>query len=401
MNENMQSKVSVISNEEIENRISVVKCKNYNYDTVKGAVQKSLDLIGGMSAFVKPGDKVLLKVNLLMRRKPEKVTTTHPVLARVLAEEVIKAGGAPIIGDSPGGYHFYNEHTLKSVYETCGMTEAAEKSGADLNYNTEMIDVPYPEGKITKNVKTIKPVLEVDKIINIPKIKTHMMTVYSGAVKNLFGIIPGSYKAECHLRFENTADFSNFLIDICEFAKPCLTVMDAVVGMEGYGPTNGRPKKVGLILTGKNPFKLDVVASNLIGLKPDEIPTIKQSVKRGLCSGKLSDIDVVGENPDDVRISDFLIPTRQLQFNLYNFLMPKPIAKFLNRRMKARPRFDLNKCRHCGMCAKSCPPKAIEMNKNGPSVDLNKCIRCFCCHELCNYDAVTIKRPWFLKLLLR
>lgn len=401
MNNDKPDIATAPKSEEFLNRISIIKCDNYEFAVVQNAVRKALDLIGGISAFVNHGDKVLIKVNLLMRRKPEEATTTHPMIARVIAEEVIHAGGIPIIGDSPGGYHFYNERTLKSVYDTCGMTEAAEKSGAALNFNTEMIDVPNPYGKITKSVKTIRPVIEADKIINVPKIKTHMMMVYSGAVKNLFGIILGSYKAECHLRFENTEDFADFLIDICEFAKPCLTIMDAVIGMEGYGPTNGKPKKVGLILTGASPYKLDAIASNLIGIKQDEIPTIRQSIERGFYSGRLSDIEVVGENLGNVKISDFRVPTKQFEFNFYNFLMPKPIAKRLNLWMKAKPRFNLEKCRKCGMCAKSCPPKAIVIKSNGPHVDLNKCIRCFCCHELCNYDAVKISRPWFLKTILK
>jgi uncharacterized protein (DUF362 family)/Pyruvate/2-oxoacid:ferredoxin oxidoreductase delta subunit len=381
--------------------VSIVKCDNYEIDKVKASIKKSIDYLGGMSFFIKPGDKVLLKVNLLMKRKPDKATTTHPTLAQALAELVTEAGGFPIIGDSPGGYHFYNKKTLESVYESCGMKEAAGKSNAELNYNTEVIDVSYPEGKIMKSIKTIKPVLEVDKIINIPKIKTHMMTVYSGAVKNLFGIIPGSFKAEYHLRFEDTNDFADLLIDICEFAKPILTVMDAVIGMEGYGPTNGSPKKVGLIIAGSNPYELDVIAAKIIGLEPKVIPTVKKSMERGLCSGNLQDINVLGEQIESVYISDFKIPTRKLSFNFYNLLLPKFISKRLNRFMKAKPCFNHKACKGCGVCAKSCPPKAIVMKDGKPIVDLDKCIRCFCCHELCDYDAVDIKRPWIIRVILR
>lgn len=381
--------------------ISIVKCENYDFNSVKSAVKESLDLLGGISAFIKPGEKVLLKVNLLLRRKPDKVTTTHPTLAQALAELVIEAGGFPIIGDSPGGYHFYNKKTLEAVYETCGMKEAAEKSRAELNYNTEVIDVSYPLGKKIKSIKTIKPVLEVDKIISIPKIKTHAMTVYSGAVKNLFGIIPGSFKAEYHLRFEDANDFADLLIDICEFVKPVLTVMDAVIGMEGYGPANGYPKKVGLVISGTNPFELDVAAAKIIGLEPKEVPTIKKSVERGLCSGKTEDISVLGEKIENVRIKDFKIPTRKLSFNFYNLLLPRFISKRLNRYMKAKPCFNHKTCKSCGVCAKSCPPKAIAMKDGKPVVDLNQCISCFCCHELCDYNAVDIVRPWFFKIILK
>jgi uncharacterized protein (DUF362 family)/Pyruvate/2-oxoacid:ferredoxin oxidoreductase delta subunit len=381
--------------------VSIVKCDEYEITKVKNAVKQAIDNIGGMSSFVKPGDKVLLKVNLLIKRAPEKVTTTHPVMAQALAELVIEAEGMPIIGDSPGGYHFYNKKVLQSVYETCGMKEAAEKSGAQLNFNTEMIDVSYPEGKIMKTVKTIKPVLEVDKIINIPKIKTHMMTVYSGAVKNLFGIIPGSYKSEYHLRFDDTRVFADLLIDICSFAKPVLTVMDAVIGMEGYGPTAGKPKKVGLVLASSNPYALDVAASHIIGLRPDQVPTIVKSVDRGLCSSDLKDIAIKGEKLEDVLVKDFKKPTVKVAFNYYNIFLPKFIVKKLNKLIKPTPCFNNNLCKGCGMCAQSCPPKAIQMREGKPVVDLNSCIRCFCCHELCNFEAVDIKRPWFIRLVLR
>lgn len=382
-------------------RVSVVKCENYDISNVKNAIKTSIEHLGGMEAFVKPGEKVLIKVNLLIRRKPEKVTTTHPSFAQAIAELVIDAGGKPIIGDSPGGYHFYNKGTLESVYDTCGMKDAAEKSGAELNFDTEVIDMPYPEGKIMKSIKTIKPVIEVDKIISVPKIKTHMMTVYSGAVKNLFGIIPGSYKAEYHLRFEDTLDFADLLIDICQFAKPVLTVMDAVVGMEGYGPTNGTPKHVGLVISGACPFSLDVVASSIIGLKPKQVPTIVKSVERGLCTDNPDKIEVVGESIEDVLVQDFKKPTVKVAFNFYNIFLPKFVTKAFDKAIKPTPKFIHAACKSCGMCVKSCPPKAITMKDGKPYVNLQSCIRCFCCHELCVYNAIEIKRPWFLKLLLR
>lgn len=382
-------------------RVALAKCEDYEIDNVRRAIRQALHHIGGISSFVKPGDKVLLKVNLLMKRKPERVTTTHPSLAQALAELVIEAGGIPMIGDSPGGYHFYNKKVLEGVYETCGMKEAAEKSGASLNYDTEMIDVPYHQGKIMKIIKTIRPVIEADKIINIPKIKTHMMTVYSGAVKNMFGIIPGSYKAEYHLRFEDTGDFSDLLIDICGFSKPVLTVMDAVLGMEGYGPTAGNPKKVGLVIAGTNPYELDVVAASIIGLEPHQVPTIRKSKERGLTTGSIKDIEISGEVLDNVRVTDFKKPTKKVAFNLYNVLLPKFITKRIDTLIKPTPRINFEKCKGCGVCKKSCPPKAITIKEGKPYIDFKKCIRCFCCHELCNIEAIDIKRPWFLKLLLR
>ncbi len=381
--------------------VAIARCGDYEYAEVKSAVARSIDLLGGIGKFIRPGERVLLKVSLLMKRRPEKATTTHPAVARAVAELVKEAGGKPVIGDSPGGYHFYTRKTLESVYETCGMTEAAEASGAQLNYDTEAVDVPYPEGRVIKLVKTIRPLLEADKVISIPRIKTHMMTVYSGAVKNLFGIIPGSYKAEYHLRFEDSEEFADLLIDLCLFAKPCLTVMDAIIGMEGYGPTNGTPRKVGLVISSANPFALDAVAADLIGLKARQVPTIRKSIERGLCPSGAGAIAVLGENPDEVRVADFKKPTVKVAFNFYAILLPKFLKKRLNNVIKPKPTFEWQKCLGCGMCAKACPPKAIAMKDGRPSVDLSLCIRCFCCHELCAHGAVGISRPWFIKMLLR
>jgi ferredoxin len=177
--------------------------------------------------------------------------------------------------------------------------------------------------------------------------------------------------------------------------------MDAVVGMEGYGPTNGSPKQVGLILSGANPYELDVVASTAIGLEPKKVPSIRKCIERGYCTGKVEDVETVGEKLRDVIVADFDKPTTKVAFNVYDWFLPKFIAKWLNRRLKAKPGFKPAACRGCGICAKSCPAKAIEMKNGKPSVDLGKCISCFCCHELCNYDAVDIKRPWVMKVLLK
>lgn len=381
--------------------VSVVKCGDYDIENVKKSVKMSIDLLGGINTFVKPGEKVLLKANLLMKRKPERATTTHPALVEVIAGLVIEAGGLPVIGDSPGGYYSYNKATLESIYEICGMKEAAEKSGAKLNYDTEMVDTAYPQGMIAKSMKIIKPVTEVDKIINMPKLKTHVMAVYSGAVKNLFGIIPGRYKAEYHLRFGDIGDFSDLLIDICEFSKPVLTVMDAVIGMEGYGPSNGSPRKTGLILSSASPYALDIAATKIIGFEPSQIPSIKRSVERGLISGDFDDINILGEQIKDVSVPDFKKPTIDLSPSFYDRVLPRFVSKRLIRITKAKPVFDHKVCSGCGVCCKSCPPNAIEMKDGKPCVDLDKCISCFCCHELCIFAAVHIKRPWLIRMLLR
>lgn len=382
-------------------KVSILKCESYDISKVKNAVRESIDYLGGISSFVKPGEKVLLKVNLLMKREPEKVTTTHPSIVQAVAELVIEAGGMPIIGDNPGGHHFYNKASLDALYETCGMSEAARRSGASLNYDTTEVQVPFPQGKVINTITTIKPFIKVDKIINIPKIKTHMMTIYTGAVKNFFGMVPGSYKAQYHLKYADIRDFSDMLIDHCLFAKPVLTVMDAVIGMEGYGPSDGTPKKVGLVLASSNPFVLDVAASYIIGLKGNSVPTIRSAAKRGLCTSTVKDIEILGEPLENVYISDFKIPKRRLTINKFNLLIPRFMFRRINSSLKDKPVLNHSQCQSCKMCQENCPPKAIHMTNGYPVIDYDKCIRCFCCHELCKYKAVTIKRPLTARIFSR
>jgi uncharacterized protein (DUF362 family) len=381
------------------NKVSIIKCETYDINRVRNSVRASIDHLGGIKAFVQPGEKVLLKVNLLMEKTPNEATTTHPSVVQALAELVLEAGGTPIICDNPGGHHFYDKNSLEDLYKTTGMEEVAQKTGACLNYDTNLVEISYPQGNILKNIKTIKPIIEADKIINVPKIKTHVMTIYTGAVKNLFGIIPGNYKAQYHLKFGDIRDFSNMLIDLFQFAKPVLTVMDAIIGMEGFGPSNGNPRQVGLVLASHNPFALDAVGAKIIGLRPSDVPTIKTSIKRGLFSGDLKDVEIAGEVLDKVRVEDYNIPTRRLAINTVNFLLPRSLVRWISSSTKSWPVFNHEDCRSCKICKENCPPKAIHMEKDYPIVDYDKCIGCFCCHELCAYKAVKIKRPLLVRIL--
>jgi len=216
--------------------ISLLRCEDYEYDKVKEAIDRTFDNLGGISKYIKPGMKVLLKINLLMKKKPQEATTTHPVFVEALTRAVQEAGGIVTIADSPGG--LYTEKALKGVYSICGIEETAKRTGAILNYDTGFEEVSFPDGKITKSFMVIKPVIDADLIITVPKLKTHGMTLFTGAVKNLFGVIPGTYKAEYHFRMPDKKDFCSMLVDLCQCVKPSLAIMDAIVGMEGNGPSD-------------------------------------------------------------------------------------------------------------------------------------------------------------------
>ncbi|MDD4378308.1 MAG: DUF362 domain-containing protein [Eubacteriales bacterium] len=378
-------------------KVSLIACEDYEYNKVKEAVDESFINLGGIKKFIKPGDKVLLKINLLMKKKPEEVTTTHPVFVEALTRAVQEAGGIVTIADSPGG--LYNEKILRSIYSTCGIAELAKRTGAVLNYDTTFEEVSFPEGEIVKSFPIIRPVLDADIVITVPKLKTHGMTLYTGAVKNLFGTIPGTYKAEYHYRMQDKEDFCNMLVDLCQLVKPQLTFMDAIIGMEGNGPSGGSPRKIGAVLASENPYAVDVVATNIIGVKPTEVYTIANSIRRGLCPSEVSDLIIEGGFLENFKVFDYKLPDGKSVDFLEGW--PKFIQKKVNDWISPKPIFLHELCIGCRDCEKNCPPKAIQMLDNKPYVNLDECIKCFCCQELCPKKAVEIKRAKWVEMFLK
>ncbi|WP_034328386.1 DUF362 domain-containing protein [Alkaliphilus transvaalensis] len=378
--------------------VSVVACKDYDYLKVRAAIERNFEDLGGISRFIKKGDRVLLKLNLLMKKKPEEATTTHPIFTKALASILIDYGAEVIIGDSPGGP--FNTNALKGIYRACGIEKVAEEVGAKLNYNTNSAEIENKEGLLLKKITGIAVLQEVDQVISVSKLKTHGMMLFTGAVKNMFGIVAGLEKAEYHVRMPKNVDFSNALVDICIAAKPVLSFMDGIVGMEGAGPSAGDPREIGAVLASTSPYHLDVVATNIINLNPMKVPTIQRCVERSLCKGNFEDIQLKGDHLEQFRIKDFIIPEIR-SIDLLEGKLPKFLREILNSAMQPKPVFTHETCVGCGDCGKFCPPQVITMTEKRPFVDLEGCIRCFCCQELCPVKAVEIHRPLLMKLMAR
>lgn len=374
--------------------VIIKKCEDYSYENVRKSFDMLIQELGGLEKYIKPNSRVLIKVNLLMKKKPEEATTTHPMVLKVLAEHLLKLNCKIIVGDSPGG--LYNEKALRAIYKTCGIEAVANELSIELNYNTEEVKVENPKGKIVKHLTVISPITQVDHVISLCKLKTHMMATFTGGVKNLFGVIPGLLKAEYHFKMPELKDFTDLLVDICEYVNPSLTIMDGIVGMEGEGPSAGIPKKVGLLLASNNPYALDVVACRAINLSPNIVPTVQRSVERDILKEDFSDIIVKGEILEDLIIKDFKVPDVK-SISFLKGRVPEFLERYLNNLLNPKPIFIYDKCVKCGECERACPPKVINIDEKGPVVDLNKCIRCFCCHELCPKKAVDIKKPFFFK----
>lgn len=373
--------------------VAAKKCYSYQEDELSEKLDFILNELGGLEKFINAGDQVVFKINLLLGKEPEAAVTTNPEFIRILAKKVRALGAEVIIADSPGGP--FNDKLLKRAYKKSGIYSLALKEGVKLNYNTDSRKHEYKAGKINKSFQLVSYLDDADLVINLPKLKTHGLTMYTGAVKNLFGCIPGVLKAEYHLRMQSVYDFSRMLNDLAGLVAPELTIMDAILGMEGDGPSSGHPKKFNYLLASISPYYLDLAAVRLMGIEPEEkVPSIEAALKDQLI--KKNSLELRGDRIEP--LNNVEIPKIEKKNNLLNSKLPDFLSDILEKFLRPKPIFKKDKCIGCGTCAENCPPAAILMTGDLPEVDLEACIRCFCCQELCSYNAVEIKYPLLAKL---
>ena len=371
----------------IENpAVCVCAATDYEIETMEEAVDfhfEKMDYAG----LLNKKSSVLIKPNLLLAKSYSHNVITNPYLILAICNKLKKLGVENVtIADSPGG--LYSPEVLKNVYSICGYKTIAEKYSLNLNYDTSVKTVIPENYKSVSAFSIISPIADADVVINVSKLKTHGMMLLSGAVKNMFGSIPGLKKPEYHFRFPDYDAFSNMLIDLCVATKPVINFMDAVESLEGNGPTTGMTKKTDLLLSSYNPFSLDYAASSVAGFNFDEVFTLKNSIERGFCSENLDDVEIIGDKAL-IKNFKFILPKSKL----VDFASIKIIPKFVKKAMVPRPKIIKKFCVGCGKCIESCPAKIIELDHNKAVIEtLNKCIHCFCCHEMCKYKAIDIKR---------
>ena len=374
-------------------KVVATACSDYQQNNVENAVDNVLSQLGGIAAFVPKDAKVFVKLNLVRDMPPEKCGTTHPEVVVALCKQLEKVTNNITVGDSCAG--MYTKGVLSGVYSKCGLNQVEERSKARLNQNfdsraVEIGGVALSDGDI------ISTFLDADVVINVCKLKTHSFAGYSGAVKNLYGLIPGLVKVEMHSRFPQLADFCNLLCDLEQFARPkiVLHVMDAVWGMDGEGPTNGKPKFIGQILASPNPYALDTVAVSLFSDNPSEMPVLQTAASRGFFGCERAEIDFDFDAFKSNFIDDFdFAPAENISF----FQDMSPFIRGLSKYMTKRVYMDAT-CRACGKCVQHCPAKAISIVKKRARVTQKKCIHCYCCQELCPFNAVRFKKPLLYKL---
>ncbi len=370
--------------------VSITKCSGYEYEKVEAAVHSALEPLGGIRSFVKRGDTVLLKINMLAAKSPEKAITTHPVIVEVVAREVASAGGRVIVGDSPAGVikgiqHFWEKTGIGRTVEAFG-GELVRFEGAGLRR--------ICTGRRVYHITSILD--RVDVVINMPKLKTHGFTLFTGAVKNCFGLIPGFQKANFHKAAPKVESFSEILVDILSIAKPDLHIMDAIVGLEGNGPSSsGSPRDVGYVIASHDPVALDTIASRIIGFGEKAIATTRIAADRGLGEGKLSRIRLEGPPLSEIIIPDYALPSN----SLLRFV-PSWLAELAGRLVWVHPKAVAAACEGCGICIENCPMNCMSPDADGvPVIDYSTCINCLSCDESCQHEAIIQEMSWLAKKL--
>jgi len=377
--------------------VAIKKCNEYDFSIIEECVRELFaQLKFDKSLF--DGKNVVIKPNFVAAVNPDTASITNPLVVTACAKIIKEFNGQVLIAESPGG--LYTENILKNLYNSTGILDLANNYGIELNYDVSYGPMPAKNGKSSRYFEIIRPILDADIIVDVSKLKSHTLTQLSANVKNLFGCIPGVFKAEQHARFKNQEDFMVALVDLAEEIcnqKKVICITDAIVGMEGNGPTGGTPKKIGCLLASDNIFEADLICARLVNQFDDEKETkrvrmLAEAYERNLCPSSSSEVEVVGDDYNSLIAKDFIQPDTNLKkwFDVIpKWLSPKPQITV--------------KCIGCGKCAQVCPAKTIKIidtnGKKKAKINYHNCIHCFCCQELCPLHAVSIHKNFVFKIL--
>lgn len=369
-----------------KSKVALIRCESYDEDEVCKAVEEGINLLGGISNFFEPKEKILIKPNLLFGAKPEKCVNPHPSVLKALGKLLKEADVDVYYGDSPGF-----GRCERNMERAC-FKEVADELGIKLADFENGRAVSHKDALLNKRFVIANGVLDSDGLINLSKLKTHQLTRLTGAIKNQFGCIPGVRKGEHHVKMPDPYDFSTMLIDLNTLTKARLYIMDAVIAMEGNGPRSGDPKKLNALLFSSDPIALDSVACKIVDLDPEVVPTSKIGEKAGLGTYHYENIEIVGGD-----VESFVDKT-------FNIIRKAPrsskggrVMRFLRNRISPRPIIDEAKCNKCSTCVKMCPvyPKSVDWHTGEktkpPTYKYDRCIRCYCCQELCPEGAITVE----------
>lgn len=368
--------------------VHVAKCTSYDRLPVTAAVRECL-AVAAPAGLIQPGTRVLLKPNVINDQPPERAVCTHPEVVRAVAEWALEQGGAVTIGDQPG-YALTEE--ANGAFSHTGMIEACV--GLDVTFRLLSRGgyeaVEPPQTFRLHPIQFARDVLAAEVVINLPKGKTHGQTVYTGAIKNMFGAVSPRQRLDVHLVGKFWA-LSEAIVDCYAARPPHLHLMDAVEVMEGMGPTQGTPRSLGALVASTDGVALDRVAQELMGFDPAEIATTIAAHNLGLGENDLAQIALSG-----TPLAELAIKVEQSPVMRAEHLGPLlPLLRYV---VSARPRVERKACRACGACQGICPAGAVTI-EDYALIDREKCVECFCCQEACPYDAIQVRRPLVYRLV--
>jgi uncharacterized protein (DUF362 family)/Pyruvate/2-oxoacid:ferredoxin oxidoreductase delta subunit len=377
-----------------KSKVALIKCDSYNDEQVYEAVQTGVNLLGGISSFIREGERILIKPNVLAGTNPEKCVSTHPSVFRAVGIMLKKANAILSYGDSSGfGKCEANMRRakLKQVADELEITLADFDKGRVVTHSSALLN---------KRFVLANGALESDGLVSVSKLKTHELTRFTGAIKNQFGCVPGLRKSQFHVKIADPYKFATMLVDLNALIKPRLHIMDGIMAMEGNGPRSGKPKKLGVLLFSSDPVALDAVACKIIDLNPEHVPTSKPGEISGLGTYRYENIEIVGADVESLIDKSFKVVRKP------------PIAvssgrimTFIKNQICPRPTINRTICTNCGTCVTHCPvnPKAVNWHTGDkaspPTYEYARCIRCFCCQELCPDGAISIRETTLSRIL--
>jgi uncharacterized protein (DUF362 family)/Pyruvate/2-oxoacid:ferredoxin oxidoreductase delta subunit len=378
----------------MESLVSIIRCDTYDSEKLRPVVEAVFEDLGGLAAFVKRGDRVLIKPNLLKSSAPEEAVVTHPAMVEAVAGMIKDAGAIPFLGDSPP------LESLKRVLSKSGYEPFMKRLGVEPVPFQEKVNLQCPESRLFRQLELAREVFEFDLVINVAKLKTHCQMMLTLAVKNLFGAIIGMNKASWHMRAGKDIDtFATVLVQIYEAINPALSLVDGILAMEGNGPNAGDPRPVGIIGGSTDPVALDATFCRIVGFKTEDLRTSVIGQKLGMGVADEDRIRLAVDLPGGFPLQDFKPPASMtLTWNLSEGNL---LRRFLENYAVTKAAIDPAQCEACGICRDHCPPGAIHEKDGAMVIDRSKCISCFCCHELCSQDAIRIVKPVLGKILTR
>lgn len=373
----------------MSSKIAIKSCESYDLNILLNKISDGVNLVGGFSNFIKNGDRVLLKPNFLAAKPVSSHVTTHPNFILACAKLILECNPKKVaVADSPA------IASATRVASKIGLIEPLKKIGVEV-LNLKHGKKFEGNRKIYKKLVISEEISEFNKIINLPKIKTHAQMLLTCAVKNMFGCVPGADKFKWHFDAGHNYElFGSMLAHVYKAVPPTLNIVDGIFGMEGNGPGAGDPRKIGIILAAQDAVAIDFIVAKILNIDPNEVKTITEGVKLGI--GQIENIEILGEDYKSFILKDFKLP-RSYGMPAYRSL--EFARSHIQNAISHKPVINKKTCTLCGICIKHCPSQIMKIQNKKVTIDYKKCIRCFCCQEICEENAIRIKKGWLLRII--